>query len=120
MQNIRLHSAFLFSLLLVAACATPDATSPMRGAPCDKIGQAFFDGKGPPLVCIEAKSGCNAQHFWGIIGIDKRVIGTEKQNTNCPKIGELAHSDDGGAVMVCVDDNPNLTPNNGTGNAHAH
>ena len=92
----------------------------MRGAPCYKIGQTFFDGKSPAFVCIAEKSGCNAQNVWGIIGFDKPVIGTEKPNTNCPKIGELAHADDDGSVMVCVENNPALTPNNGTGNAHAH
>ena len=92
----------------------------MRGAPCDKIGQTFFDGKRPPFVCIAEKSGCNAQNVWGMIGIDKPVIGTKKQNTKCPKIGELAHSDENGGVMVCTEDNPNLQPNNATGDTHAH
>jgi len=81
MQNIRLHPAFLFFLLLVAACATPDASLPTRGESCDKIGQMIIDSRSAPLVFIETKSGCNAQKVWGIIGIDKPAIGTEKPNT---------------------------------------
>ena len=118
MQNIRLHPAFLFSLLLVAACATPDAFSLKRGTPCSHKGELIVDGTGALLICTESSAECTGQSVWGIVGIDTPIMGTEIPNTSCPKVGELARTDDGGMLLVCT--KSPMTQNNGNGNNHAH
>ncbi len=112
--------AGLSSLLLITACATPDAHGVTRGAPCDKIGQTSYDDKGAIFICAEALTGdCKTRGVWGLIGIDQPISGVTTPNTECPKLGELTRADDG-SILVCAEDPTDTTPNNKTEDNHAH
>ena len=118
MKNIRLYPAFLFSLLLVAACATPDASSPMRGAPCDKIGEIATE-RNTLFVCNEAPTGSVSHGVWGFAGIDKPITTKGTPNTNCSQTGELGVAEDG-SIVLCSWNKIDLPDNNGGGNDHVH
>ena len=118
MQNIRLHPICLFFLLLIAACATPDANTITHGAACNRIGEIATE-RNTLLVCNEAPTGSVSHGVWGFAGIDKPITNKATLNTKCSPTGELGVAEDG-SIVLCSWNKIDLPDNNAGGNDHVH
>ena len=96
----RFRVSCILPLLLVAACATPDASPPMRGASCVQLSELVAESN-TVFVCNKAPTGSASQGVWDVVGGDKPITDKETPNTACPKLGALALSPSG-ALLVCL------------------